>query len=1131
MPEKFQLLGSLPRDTTVIEASAGTGKTYAITALAVRYVAAGLHTLDEILMITFSRAATNELRSRVQQRFADTEKALAVWLGDGTAPTDTLDLELTKGSREQVTRRHQLISAAFAQLEAATITTTHEFCSRMLAQLGPLADHDRFSQLIDPGHLVDDILHDNYLQSFSHQSRPALPLRQASKLNAQALAQIATPLTPVEPRGSLASWVAFAERSRELYLQRKRQLGVHTFDDLTSRLLEALREPDTGELAAQQLADRYRLVLVDEFQDTDPEQWEIVQRAFVNRSTVVLVGDPKQSIYAFRGADVFAYLAAAEQASHPATLPTNWRSDPAVVRGIEHLMRGVAMGSGRIFAEPVGVSRTGSRLKPAISPAVAVRCHDAPAKPIEVSAARRAVRADLVAQVRLLLDARTTITAAEGERLLTPSDVAVLTRSNSNGQAICDQLNAAGVAAVFTGASSVFKSPAANAWRDMLLAVADPRPANLARAALTPLIGWCFDDLAAAHHDTTAARERGRTLDELAVQVRTASWILADQGIAAMFEALNHRNNLYARLLGADGGERLLTDIKHLAQLLVRAETAGRDAASLVTWLDEHIAGAADDDADLASRRIETDRDAVQVMTVHRAKGLEFPVVMLSDAADVYVPDRPKDNAPVVIHTNGRRVLHVYQDRKDPATRQNRDEAIDEELRLLYVAMTRAQCLLMLWWSPSRNTRCSPLQRLLFGELGDGSVLPSEVEVTRSPREVSWIDPSLVSVTSMTQDTATGRAHSVPGPSSADETDPPPELRSRDFERRIDSGWRRTSYSSLTSEAHGWAEPGVNGIQHEVDEPVEDSADDDSPLEDDTTASVVSLSPLSGLPGGVSFGSLVHSVLENLSTGGDLGASITSQVHRALAMMPIDQVAPDDLINGLHRVMHTDLAPLAPGLTLADIDDRDRLAELDFELPLANLTSSKHSPGALADIAMVLAEQSTGAGGSNDPFGARYAQHLIDSPVHGKTLNGFLTGSVDAVIRFQEGGVTRYGVIDYKTNRIPVPDGELLSVEHYSRAAMEDAMITSHYPLQALLYSVALHRQLMLRLPGYDPAQHLAGIGYLFVRGMNGPDTPHTTGGRCGVFGWRPTAEVVQRVSDVLSGTTDRQNHTTGGPR
>lgn len=1106
-PIPFDVTGPLPAGTCVIEASAGTGKTWTITALTVRYIAEGRALLEQVMMVTFSRAATSELRHRVHDRLRTTLADLDSHLASGVTPLDKVSALLCEADRPEVVLRRERLAVALASIDAATIATTHEFCQRMLTGLGLLVDHDHTTRFADDvSDLASQVISDVYI---GHEvaGDPHPPARLAAYARYREVGQAAlnhpeATLYPVDAQGLSADRVGFASEVRTRFEDRKRQAGLYTFDDMVTRLRDALTDPVTGDAAVEALSRRYPIVLIDEFQDTDPTQWQIVEHAFVGQSTLVLIGDPKQAIYAFRGADVNAYLDAVTHATTLYTLPRNHRSDRDVVDAVVDLFAQVQMGDPRIVARPVESAHDVSRIAgPRPAPAVQLRVvRQTGRAPLSSSRAARRVDADLVEQVvGLLSDGWTHDPSRKDEasapRPLQASDIAVLVRSNWRGEQVRDALTEAGVPAVFGGAQSVMTSSAAQAWLALLRGLTQPSNQTMKRAALGCLIGWSELELAQA-----VATDDAR-MSDLAVQMKTLGRVLAQQGVAAVFEALCDQTDLYARLLAQPDGERLLTDVRHMAQLLndaaVRRELG---PAALTAWLADRIEEARRTNDDDRTRRLETDASCVQVMTIHGAKGLEFPVVLLPEAANEYVPD-VKVGTPYVVHLDGQRVLDVGVDAKwQLRHRQHELQERDESLRTLYVAMTRAKSRLVMWWAPTAsNTSASALHRILNGPRTPGGLLAPDYDLTPDPTQNNSLDPRLVEVVPL----------EAPAPLHMTSRGGGQErLQARTFTRMIDHQWRRTSYTGLTQEVHSERELPLTLLDDER-EPGPDDQSNQRPVAVPSDALV---SPLGPLPGGTQFGSLVHGVLEVVDAASPtLDADLASEVARQAARLPVEGLEQKALAAGLADVLHTPLDGLADQISLSDVPRHNWLAELDFELAMGQAGAAS----TLGDIAAAL--QDEGLVG-DDAFARRYGAHLANSPASTKSLKGFLTGSIDVVLRLGEPRSQRHIVCDYKTNRIPVAGGEHLTTLHYTPSAMSTAMVEAHYPLQALLYCVALHRFLRWRLPGYRPEEHLGGVGYLFVRGMAGPQTPVVDSMRCGVFVWKPTAALVVHVSNLLGG-------------
>lgn len=1089
----FDVCGELPTGTTVLEASAGTGKTFTIAALTTRYVAEGAADLSQIMLVTFGNAASRELRDRVRERLVSAERGLRDPAAARADQDDSVLQLLADASDDEVAARRERLARALAGFDEATIATTHSFCSQMLAGLGLAADADPAAQFVeDIDDLVKEVVDDLYVRVFADGSdQPFLSHAELLELGRRAVgSDRQAELWPLADDGLPARRRRAAEAVRQEVERRKRLLGLVDYDDWLSLLRDAVADASSGAVACERIASRYRVVMVDEFQDTDPVQWEILRRTFHGRTTLVLIGDPKQAIYAFRGGDVTTYLAAAAEATTEATLGTNWRSDAALLDALELVLGGAALGHERIVVRPVEAAHGDGRLTGAGAPLRLRRLgrtghgrmwRGVPA----VAPLRDAVACDVAADIVNLLSGPGQF---EG-RPVEPGDIAVLVRTNAQGGLVRETLARAGVPAVFAGGGSVFATPSARSWLRLLEAMEQPhRSGRVRSAALSVFLG----------HDEAALDESGDELaDALGQRLRHWADLLADRGVAAFLEVLTAEEGLPARVLAQPDGERVLTDLRHVGQVLhAAAQRESLGLTALVEWLRRRIAQAAVEGADERSRRLESDAAAVQVMTVHVSKGLEFPVVYVPYAWDRWTPDAPEV---LRLHDDsGRRVLDVggpggtgYAE----AFRRHAAEESGEDLRLLYVALTRARCQVVAHWAPSGNTASAPLNRLLFGAAGPGTEPAARVQPPADDDAAAALAALEARAAGGIEVGEVGR-RALPRWQPADP--PAPELSVSAFTRTLDDEWRRTSYSALTRAAHDLAHG--QHLASEPDAPVKDDEQDTdtAPVEEPATDGGAGaapagalLSPLGDLPGGAAFGTLVHAVLEDLDPEA-LDERCADEVARQL----VPGVTAEALADGLRPVLHTPLGDL--GVTLAGIPEADRLAELDFELPLAGGDDAvPHAT--LADVVALLRRYDLGPlDGYPD----------LMAGLEPQALRGFLTGSIDAVLRLP-GPV--FAVVDYKTNRL---GAEPLSTWDYRPEAMAEEMRRTHYVLQALLYCVALHRYLRWRLPGYVLEQHIGPVLYLFVRGMAGPQTPDGAG----VFSWTPPHGLVAELSDLLAG-------------
>ena len=868
--------------------------------------------------------------------------------------------------------------------------------------------------------------------------------------------------------------------------KRKRKQRILGYDDLLTRLADALKDDDSA--AQARMHQRWPIVMVDEFQDTDPVQWRVIDRAFTGRSTLILIGDPKQAIYAFRGGDIVTYLSASETAGTQMTLGTNWRSDAALVDRLQAVLRGAQLGHERIIVHDVAAHHTGSRLADAPSPdpfRLRVVSRDTFGRSgtqwLLIDQLRTHISRDLAADIGILLNSDATFDGKPIEA----GDIAVIVEKHRDARVCYDALSEAGIPAVYTGDSDIFTSDAAEDWLALLEAFDQPhRPGIVRAAAATMFFGETAESLVDGGDELT---------DRVAETLREWAGHARERGVAAVFEAAQ-LDGMGDRVLSWQNGDRLMTDLAHMTQLL--QEAAHREHFTLPAlrdWLRaqrEERSGAAE-----RARRLDNDAAAVQVMTVFVAKGLQFPIVYLPFAFNnnVWEPEL------VLYHEGETRCLHIGgSDSPDfnAVAKLGRAEDASDDGRLIYVAMTRAQAQVVAWWAPSRDEPNGGLSRVLRGRRPGESVVPDSV----APAKVSDDD----AMARLREWEAAGGPvieESVARPVPALPHDmAPADLDVRHFHRSIDTAWRRTSYSGLIRAAETTpvsSEPEVVELDDEVA---------DIPLVAAATGDDVP-SPMADLPTGAKFGTLVHAVLETADPfAADLVAELEAQIREHSVWWPVD-VEASELAAALVPMHDTPLGPLAEGLTLRQIGLRDRMREMDFEFPLAGGDLRSAGPEIrLAHVGELLRTHLP----KDDPL-ASYADRLTGPALGGQSLKGYLTGSVDAVLRVGE----RYLVVDYKTNWLGDPARPLTAAD-YARPRLVEAMLHSDYPLQALLYSVVLHRFLRWRLPGYAPERHLGGVMYLFLRGMCGPDTPVADGHPAGVFSWQPPASLITALSDLV---------------
>ena len=986
--------------------------------------------------------------------------------------------------------------------------------------------------------------------------------------------------------------VEAAESVRRRVLE-DRRLG---YDDLLLELYRALRS-DGGERLARRIRREYPVALIDEFQDTDPVQAEVFMRIYgaaggvaggalgagaegeagnarsegthgaaaveaagiggptdpspasacgaASRSEaddgptgvggLFVVGDPKQSIYRFRGADVFAYLRARDAARTTYELKRNWRSVPALVEAVNAVFAGSnpfvvpaipypRVAPGREEGEPLRVEGTagegplGFRLLPARPDGR--RWTKEGAAPFAASAA-----ADEIARLLSLAgDGRAVL---EG-RPLTGADVAVLVRTRAQGRLVADALRERNVRSVEVGDTSVFESREAEQMERLLWALAEPGRGARERGALAgDLFGLDAGGLLDLGEDEEAWSEWSERLRSW-----RADWVA--RGIGPFLRRLVESEGGAARLLRYPDGARRLTNVRHLADLLQAAEAEQRTApAGLAVWFSRRRAEAGTHDEDL-QLRLESDEELVRILTVHGAKGLEFPLVFLPFAWDARDPSLNRDEHAAYHEGEAEGYGEVLDLEPDEAARAlARREELSEDLRLLYVALTRARYRCVVTWGQVRAAEHAPLAWLLHREgssAAGGTAVPSGAGEGGADGEGLESVDAVVAATALrfsglTDEALHAEVRSFAGsrpelvsvgvPGGPDEPArptvlaalPPSVLAARRLDRPLRRTRQLTSFSALTATAtvgstgSPVAPPDVDRPDHDQHEAPERSDDAVTPVEDEAIGAALSF------PRGPVAGSCLHRIFERLDEApeaapdldgicrdalaefgfrGDLREAARTMVERARAVRLAEpEAGPASAATGASRSSSGPGG--STGFRLAD--PVPRLVELEFAFPVAGLDRTR--------LGASLREN-----GYRDPF-APSPEGRPDEPSP-PPIDGFLRGFVDLVVEH----AGRWYVIDYKSNWLgPSP-------EDYSREAVAAAMRASAYPLQYLLYLVALHRHLGLRLPGYDYERHVGGVFYLFVRGMD-----PAAGTERGVWFDRPAANFVHQLDGLFRGS------------
>ncbi|MCP4678150.1 MAG: exodeoxyribonuclease V subunit beta [Deltaproteobacteria bacterium] len=1195
----------------LVEASAGTGKTYTITTLFVRLLVETGLSLKEILVVTFTEAATSELKSRIRARLAESLRALTT----GEAGDELIEkyLEYPVQDLKQATFR---ISRALSDFDEAAVYTIHSFCKRMLKdnafESGVLFDMDLIK---DQTTILTDIVHDFWAVEIYDASPTFVRYLRSTRTNPEGLVALAkktaqgieTEIIPgavspkeAEPRflaaceNARAIWQASRDEITKLLLghtglkanmfkpenmalwfervdnylagktppaplptsstpgkaidhciarltasriesgtkknstaprhiffdaceeileasehygallldfklrlihyarselaRRKEIAGNWSFDDLLFNLDRALDGPG-GRQLTEAIRARFGAAMIDEFQDTDHVQYRIFKKLYGQRKEpLFLIGDPKQSIYAFRGADIFAYLDAARHTGDSArTLDTNWRSDPLLLDGINTLFQRIQrpfVFDGIDYPRVQAREGASDTLKDSSDEAV---------QPLQIRfVARKKNRLDrrgFIAK-NWLKENLPALVATDIARLISGGmtvegrpvearDIAVLTRTNKQAREIQTALSRTGIPSTLWSAESVFKSNEAMDLARLLAAVAEPDSSSRIRAALgTDLVGLSGNEILSLTEDDAA-------WDRWAGAFRSWHEQWRDFGFVGMMRTFlafrfdDTRPAIGIRLLGYMDGERRMTNTQQLIELLHEASISNHlGMTGLLRWLaGQRVSPSTETDG----LRLESDRSAVRLTTVHKAKGLEFPIVYCPNLWDGYL--HVSSEKEVIYHDSEegfQRRLDIGSKDLDAHRSVAKQEEMAENMRLLYVALTRAKHLLVIYWGGMAGMRTSPLGYLLHQ---DGR---TDAEMLEELNELVRVAPENAIRLNDVDEALDYNLSLVDGATSTD-------FEPMRLTRPIPATAAMSSFSGLASAGEALGASEIEGRDRdEAADGIDAVSEKGKPLrESNENARVI----LADFHRGPRAGNCLHAIFEHLDFTNEDSAEIEYLVERNLSAFGFEvDTWKETVCRATHEILDTPLDPKDARVVLRSIPRANTLRELEFLFPIHGNIGSITS----ADIASVFAEH----GGKSVP--ATYIKHL--ERLGASMAPGFLKGFVDLV--FEQNG--RYYLVDYKSNFLGS------EADNYANKDLQRAMIQHDYFLQYHLYVTALHRYLGYRLPGYDYNIHFGSVYYLFLRGMS-PRTGHARG----VFRDRPPGSLITALSDLMDKTND----------
>jgi exodeoxyribonuclease V beta subunit len=1179
----------------LIEASAGTGKTFTIAGLYLRLLLGhgdeGCNhsqplTVDQILVVTFTEAATAELRSRIRARIH--QARLAFTCGESHDPLLSLLLEQTVDHRDA----SKLLLQAERQMDEAAVYTIHGFCQRMLTQ-NAFESGSRFSNefITDESRLKAQVVNDYWRRQFYR-----LPLKFAQEVRQlwatpmQLLKEIGRYLSgnaltfTVPPMGhglealyeqniarieqlksiwsqycdelpllfkqsdinvrsysskSLPAWLSEVNewatqptlgmefpdklfRFSQSELQHKTKVGgqapehllfleierflanppsikapliAHaieqcrlalaqvkqqkqwlSFDDLLSQFSDALDLDKLGSLSSR-IRQLYPVAMIDEFQDTDPQQYHIFSTIYLNHSAcgLFMIGDPKQAIYGFRGADIFTYIKARNQVTAHYTLDTNWRSSKAMVDSVNQIFtqaHAPFIYDQDIPFYPVAASPNAHLrawlLDDAEQPAITYWL-DPSDTPVSKSLYQQRMTEATVSQIQTILmraqSGEAWLHSVHSNRLIEAGDIAVLVRTGSEGKLIKEALADQGIASVYlSNRDTVFSSAVAQDIERLLQAVLTPDNDRSLRSCLaSPLFALTIEQLDALNNDENV-------WEHCVAEFRQYRQLWQLRGVLPMLRSVLSQRSIAQRWLCELAGERQLTDFMHLAELLQQASIEIESDHGLVRWLSQIIydtklglAGGNDEQI----QRLESERNLVQIVTVHKSKGLEYELVFLPFALSY------RENKEGKYYDENNQCMMLDLTLGETALLQERKEQLAEDLRLIYVALTRAVYGCFIGASPVQLGRSnkeptgvhmSALGYLLQqGESGGVSRLASALSELAKVNDLVTVDEPPVCHGQIFE------------PQSEELTD----LKANVLTQRIDRSWWITSYSHLVKQS---------SQQHAFDASSEMGGFDLESVDDrDHGIEVAAEHSIYTFPRGAHPGTFLHSLFEEVEftqpiNGEDNQRVITELMERE----QIDLLWLPVLNHLLTQVLSTPLDGAA--LILSHLLAKQRMVEMEFLLPIEVLDS------------LTLNRISH----RYDTLSAQAGELGFSS------VRGMLKGFIDLLFEHQG----KFYILDWKSNHL----GNDPSDYHPNR--LKAAMAEHRYDLQYQIYALAVHRFLRGRIADYDYERHFGGVYYLFLRGMDGKTDN-------GVFATRPAYAMVDALDKLIDGKTVSLSDTT----
>jgi exodeoxyribonuclease V beta subunit len=1208
-PNIFDLTRSPLEGFNLIDASAGTGKTYTICGLVLRLLLEKDLTIEQILVVTYTEAATEDLRDRIRQKLRQALDAI------NTPPSDDEFLQEYLATLKDCKEAANRLSEALRSFDAAAIFTIHGFCQRTLIENSFESNTLFDTELIaDDSYIIKEIVEDFWRRNFSHCSKlfsqyasikltpdalhdflsPFMPhpflkfipdiefvsgcnhlsdteaeyiesyrtvsrewtaarhevsldLLQSQVLNRNIYKRAGIPViinymddmaaaclpsphlfdrfvlltssritsgTKVKETPNILPFYQLCENlvilrnnlltqydrcllalkkrlldsfRHELALRKARD-NVFSFDDLLQKLHEALSGPG-GPAFARTVAQKYPAALIDEFQDTDPLQFEIFKSIYNEHSLLFLIGDPKQAIYSFRGADVFTYMdAAADSPLAHHTLGVNHRSTPELVKAVNAIFCRAqkpfifeAISFQPVNAapkeDPEYLTIDGKQEEPFILwylGGIAGSEEDTLASNrknprISKTAARSRIISQVAAEVCRLLNLASENRIHINDRKLLPGDIAILVRKNDEARKMQQALTELYVPSVLHSGDDLFASEEAQELSLLLNAIAVPNNIRRVKSGLlTRFIGLQANVIYLLQANCQESEE---IVERWLTKFRTYHALWTHYGFIQMFWAVIRENRVRQRVLASVNGERVLTNILHLAEILHQeAVNKGLNITGLIGYLHERLASHQVKNIE-HQLRLESDEDRVKIVTIHKAKGLEYTVAFcpftweglrLGTKRGCLFHLQEADKKTALIFDAGSPELENHLQRAQ-------QEEMAENLRLLYVALTRAVHRCYLFWGPFNGAETSAPAYLLHQDPIENANSVSAVETANTlmqkvaARFLGLSDHEILADLQDLAATAEGTirissAEELPEICLLDNAERTIQLRYQKFTGVIASDWKISSFSSLTASRSTLIDDS-QALQDKVldrDEihAVQPFSTEQAEQEDKTF-------DISSFPHGARPGTFLHELLEQADFSNEHPVQ-ESLIYEKLQYFGYETswypVIAQLLENLGNVLLHNDI----PDLKLSNVPSANCLHELEFYFPLSRLT-----PDAIKRIFCTQELHETSVEGAARM--GRQLNRLTFAPAR-----GYMRGFIDLVFEFED----KFYLVDWKSNYLG------FSIENYRQDKLADSMLSGFYFLQYHIYCLALHLYLQKRLPDYRYESHFGGVFYVFLRGI-----------------------------------------------